>query len=71
MVKRLADAITDEDFKHWDHELVLVFKARDAKKRAKAALKIAQDNYNVAKTELASLKDNLLTAFESSEDPTL
>ena len=39
LVKRLADSITDEDFKSWDHDLVLVFKARDAKKRAKIALR--------------------------------
>ena len=34
-------------------------------------LKLAKNDYNKAKAELASIKGNLFAAFESSEESTL
>jgi hypothetical protein len=31
---------------------------------------LAQDEYNIAKRQLESLRDNLMAAFESSDDAT-
>ena len=44
-------------------------KARDAKKRAKTALKEAKATYEQACSGLEQMRDNFNAAFESSEEP--
>ena len=71
MVKRNADHFKDRSHEDLEQDLAEILKLVETKRRRKHMLKLAKNDYNKAKAELASKKSNLLAAFESSEESTL
>ena len=60
--------ITDSDLGLYGADVVVFLKARDARKRAKKALKEAEANFSQACACLEELRDNFNAAFESSTE---
>ena len=67
--KRNEFNFTETDMGKYGHDIAAILNARAAKKRTKQACMEAEANYKKAKSDLEELRDNLLAAFESSEEP--
>ena len=67
--KRNEFNYVESDLSKYGYDIAAILKARDAKRKAKQACMEAEVNYKKAKSDLEELRDNLLAAFESSEEP--